>query len=131
LKLAVAGAFCSPSGCTETDRITATITTDPGAVTSKVTRTQVLYSPNSGNFVNATSTNYVACQGGSGPCGQSAGGARVGITFVSSTPSQNGRNIMHGYSLNAGFQTTTNRIIDKARMGTASCNKTNNHCYYR
>jgi hypothetical protein len=50
-----------------------------------VTRTQVLRSPNSGNFVNATSTNHVACQGGSGPCGQSAGGVRVGMTFVSST----------------------------------------------
>ncbi len=135
MPFALAGDFCDPTGCVETDRISVkSVTTDPGAATSRA-NTSVTYFPNHGHFQGAHFQSWVY----RGTVNKTGGPGYVNTKTVSSgaltwtigaTASQRGAVIWHGHTMWSRFTPNMQWYRDYARTGNAKCHTTDNVCPY-
>lgn len=124
LTLEVAGAFCGPSGCTQTDKITARLTNNPGATGSMTSWTSI-YSPYDGNFTGVHFEwftmmweSQTLCESGNTTSGTGNGSGKF---FPACSGTLYHSRITHGFTLWADFLPTAQEFGDSAKTGTAYC----------
>ncbi len=126
MPLIIAGEYCSPTSCADTDRITIkNVVTDFGAVTSRANWT-VLYSPNSGQFSNVFERFWSLC-GGTVKCGNTdtRGASGSHIAYRTHDARQNGGKLAHGHELYGFFKPAGKTQVDSAKTGISYCNPKN------
>lgn len=134
LVLEVAGEYCDPEGCTQTDRITARLTTNPGATGSMVSWTSI-YSPNGGNFTGVHFEWWTMAWASEHVCGTDNTDSGTGNGSDEFFPTCDGplyhSRITHGFTLWADFLPTAQYIGDSAKTGTAFCaSAPDTYCIY-
>lgn len=130
MKLIVEGAYCSSSGCNVTDRITLTVTVNPGTVSSRIDVKQ-LYSPSAGNFGTSRTMAYHPIIFG-----------KVGPTGSQIQSKNNWQYVLAGYSSRSGWKPLTiavgvrvtspaGAVVDGAKTADCYGSTENDHsCYY-
>jgi hypothetical protein len=122
------GGYCDSNGCPTTDKISASVVTDPGAVTSRF-NSNVVYFPDHGHFRNVHFETYVLCYKNLQQCGDenqsnNANGSQT--WYLSSNVNLQGDKITHAFTLWGQFTPTgSGYSYSRARTGTGTC-KTGN-----
>lgn len=139
LKLELAGDYCDPAGCEQVDTLTATITTDPGAFTSRAAYTtlNVVSSGFSSTFTDVHINWNTLCYSSKIECGHGSTGtispSGKGTMFPTSDVDLHGDMITHTFYLWALFIPNGQNYADDAATGTGTCKPASsgsNQCLY-
>jgi hypothetical protein len=87
-KYIIAGEFCDPNGCTIKDKVTATITDNPGVKTSLVSYNS-LYSPDNFDFTQIHFEWFTLCYAGLNICGSGNTNSFPGTSHGTFKPTSN------------------------------------------
>ena len=118
-----------------TDKVLVRITVNPGARVSKVSYT-AKYTPNHGRLSQMHLITYPLCYIKRENCGSDELDRLVlsknGVLLYPRTPNMRGHQVGLGIDFGAFCKSCTNGHYanDSFRTGMATCNKSNNNCYY-
>jgi hypothetical protein len=134
LKLELAVEYCDPEGCTQTDRMTVTITVDPGIKTSRASF-NAIYFPDDHNYAGFHFQWWVLCLSIERTCGSdntdSFGGSDHGTFKMTSEDDMYHSRVTHAITLWGLFVRNGQYYNDDAKTGTAFCaSKPDTWCAY-
>lgn len=124
---------CDSQGCHNRDRLSVTVTVDPGAITSKLSWKDKSLMGNTGAFTNVHFDGIPYCLGDMRPCGfaHSENNIRTAYYwYVSNTYAANGSSLGHAVNFWAQCVKCNNWYRDRARTGKSSCASSSNECRY-
>ncbi|MFL6137187.1 MAG: hypothetical protein ACJ74O_05235 [Frankiaceae bacterium] len=129
MPLEIDGVYCDGVCITEDKLRANSVTTNPGAKTSKASMT-LLYSPNNGDFTNIHTWFIALCYGDTRCGSSSASGTGSKTWYVSSSPAMYGSFLAHAYQLYAYFTPLLEGVQDNARTNNALCDLNDTTCRY-
>ena len=129
MPLEIDGVYCEGVCITEDKLRANSVTTNPGAKTSKASMT-LLYSPNNGDFTNIHTWFIALCYGDTRCGSSSVNGTGSKTWYASSEPAMYGSFLGHAYQLYAYFKPLLADTQDNARTGNALCDLNDNTCRY-